>query len=57
MVDIPLAPAGGKEPNDVAEALYKTARKQRRTLDAIAPVLQARARPRRRGRPAARRAQ
>ena len=41
VVAVPLDPA--KEPNEAAEALYKAARKQRRTEAAIAPVMEARA--------------
>ena len=42
LVSVPLDPCGMKSPNDVAEALYKAARKQRRTEDAIAPLMRAR---------------
>ncbi|KAK9843833.1 hypothetical protein WJX81_008320, partial [Elliptochloris bilobata] len=38
LVTLPLDP--DKEPNEVAEALYKAARKQRRTERAIAPLLE-----------------
>ena len=41
VVTVPLDP--NKEANDAAEALYKAARKQRRTQGAIAPVMEARA--------------
>ena len=41
VVTVPLDP--NKEANDAAEALYKAARKQRRTEGAIAPVMEARA--------------
>ena len=41
VITVPLDP--NKEANEAAEALYKAARKQRRTQGAIAPVMEARA--------------